>query len=142
LLAKSRRLHGVRQSWSGDELSVLSRVQRFLGLPRTQNGVPISCLIGGIIVIALYFSSISLTSKNGEVVKLSVIPLIYQPYLTGYVVAILFVGAFTIWRKSFRTPEIKSNNCHWCGAVMITSELTCQNCAAISAKNKKLDQNE
>lgn len=106
-------------------------------------GVSINCVVAGAIVIALYFSSISVTLKNCEIVKLSLIPSIYQPYLTGYVMAPLFLAAFSIWRKSFIKPEIKSHNCHWCGAAMTTSELTRQNCAATSARvQEKNEPNE
>lgn len=124
----------VIQSWSGNELE--PNIRQFLARPRTQNGVSTNCVVAGIIVIMLFINSINITAKNGDVIKLSFIPLNYQLCITGYVVITLFVAAVSIWRKSFITPDIKSFECHYCGATMATSELTCQRCTAISSKGK------
>lgn len=68
--------------------------------------------------------SISLLSTN------------WQDGITIWAVGSLITLAIIQFKKPFITPEVKTFNCHYCGAKMNTSELMCQNCESKSSMGK------
>ena len=122
--------------WSGNELSgdePFSLVSKIMsGANKTRKGIAINQIIVGILLLisqTIYFSS-DPSSDFALNFKFFANGIVY------YAVISLIAMAYIIVNRTFVTPEVKSPKCHFCGAPMKTTKLTCDNCESDSNKGK------
>jgi hypothetical protein len=124
-----RNVHIAVYCWSGNNLTINDIIGRFLSHSRTQNGAIINCAVAGIILAPIYF---------GSPEKPQTIDDLYQPngqtIAIFWIIATLLTTAYNLYRKPFRTPEIRVLNCHFCGAKMETKKLKCSKCQSESER--------
>ena len=110
-----------------------SRIASLIASPKTQKGVAINSVVAALALLASLFSSITFTTEVGSA-TVSLIPAGYTLGISIWASVSLIAMASNYYKKPFITPEVKKFNCHYCGAMMATSELICQNCRSKSSK--------
>lgn len=106
----------------------MTNIDRFLTYPRTRKGIAINCIAAGIILIIIYFGSVGISVKRGEIVYFSLIPNTWKPELIVWIAGTLIFAAINLLRIIFLTPEVKNARCPFCEGKVETSKLRCLNC--------------